>query len=101
MAKLSDAQVLELRDLAGAGVGPTELAKRFGVSRQYAHEVAKGVARPAVGEAAEPPVERPAGPVVVAVDSFLESLQPEGSQVALAAVARSLAARLDLISATG
>jgi hypothetical protein len=44
-AKLSDKQVAEIRYLRGEGIGPTELAKQFGISRYYVYCLISGTDR--------------------------------------------------------
>ena len=92
--RLTDEQIAEMRRLAGRGVGPSEIAERFGVSRQHASRVVNGHAR----VAATPAAERGDAPgaMAMAVDAFVVELGVlAGRSAPTAAMARLLAGQLD------
>jgi hypothetical protein len=91
-AKLTDAQVAEIRALASEDVSHSELARRFGVSRQHVTRLVRSELVPV------PPVDVgvwSAGGVASAVRALLQraGLNPEGDVEAATAVV--LAEKLD------
>ena len=52
-AKLTDDQVVEIRRLRGEGIGSTDLASRYGVSRTHIKRIARGSSRVALNHRAD------------------------------------------------
>jgi len=90
--KLTDHDVERLRGLAAAGSDHAELAVEFGVSRRHVSRVVRGDQRPTLAPSD--------GPVGAAVRRLLEGLELDDADRVLAAMAETLAAKLDALRAS-
>lgn len=92
--KLTDGQVSELRARASGGVSASELASTFGVTRRHVERLLSGEQRAVL--------ESPGGgPVLEAVERFLDSLRLDREGEVRAATARTLAGKIDAASVSG
>jgi hypothetical protein len=95
--KLTDTEVGRLRELWAEGWSAIDLAAEFDVSRQHVGRLVREEQQPAV--AGLDPEALQSG-VAAAVDAFLADLELGPGDAAMAAVARTLAAKLDACAAT-
>lgn len=90
--KLSDADVARLRELAGEGVPPAELAGRFGVTRRHVGRILRGEQRQQLGGLDRDTAQES---VAKAVERFVGGLELDAAGEVRAESARVLAAKLD------
>lgn len=91
--RVSDEDLARLRDLAADGWTHEALAVEFGVSRQHVGRLVRGEQRADLPPRAEP--ETRDGEVSEAVERYLDRVTLNRRDEALAAIARSLASKLD------
>jgi len=95
--KLTDANVAEIRRLAGEGVPAGELARRFAVSRRHVGRLLRGEQRQQIGGLDR---ETARGSVAAAVERLVDGLELDAAGEVLAATASVIAAKLDALRAS-
>ena len=93
--KLTDGAVAHLRELWREGVSAGDLSAMFGVSRQHVSRLVREEQRPVI---AGLDADRLRSSVSEAVDAFLADAELGPGDAAMAAVARTLAAKIDALA---